>query len=155
MRLLLEAATHMILQSRLARRIVRRPYYSEARRFFELIAPTYDVEVAAFDRFLAQVSDHPPRHRRAQSAELADAPVPVAHHVAPPDNTSSATVAPSRRRRRHRGGRRRSGRGSAAIVLTEAMSSPNGESDADAKVNVETLVEEPKTSGFFLKPHQD
>jgi poly(A) polymerase len=156
MRLLLEAATHMVTQSRLARRIVRRPYYPEARRFFELIAPTYDLEVAAFDRFLAQASDHPPRHRRAQSAEMAHARAPVPHDVAPPDNASSATVAPSRRRRRNRGGRRRrSGRGSTAIVLTEAMSSPNGESDADASVTVETLVEEPKTSGFFLKPHQD
>jgi poly(A) polymerase len=154
MRLLLEAATHMVTQSRLARRIVRRPYYPEARRFFELIAPTYDLEVAAFDRFLAQGSDHPPRHRRAQPAEMAHARAPVPHDVAPPDNASSATVAPSRRRGRNRGGRRRrSGRGSTAIVLTEAMSSPNGESDADA--NVKTLVKEPKTSGFFLKPHQD
>ena len=48
MRLLLEAATHMMTRSRLSRRLVRRPYYPEARRFFELIAPTYEVEVAGF-----------------------------------------------------------------------------------------------------------
>jgi poly(A) polymerase len=140
MRLLLEAATHMMTQSRLARRIVRRPYYPEARHFFELIAPTYVLEVAAFDRFLAQSSDHQPRHRRAQSADAAHASAGAALGAARPEGGSSQLGLPSTpgHRRRHRGGRRRrSSRNAATIVLTEAMSSPNGGSDADASVNAD------------------
>jgi poly(A) polymerase len=142
MRLLLEAATHMMTRSRLARRIVRRPYYPEARRLFELIAPTYDLEIAAFDRFLAETRDHPPRHRRAQTAGAALAGASSAGDTAPPHGgVSQAGLhgAPGRRRRRHRGGRRRRRplSESATIVLTEAMSSPNGASDNDATVVAE------------------
>jgi poly(A) polymerase len=143
MRLLLEAATHMITQSRLARRIVRRRYYPEARHFFELIAPTYDLEVAAFDRFLAEARDHPARHRPAQSADAAHANAGAAPGGAGPNGGTSQLGQPGRpgtpgRRRRHRGGRRRRPlKDSATIILTEAMSSPNGGSDADASVNTE------------------
>ena len=125
MRLLLEAATHMRMRTRLARRIVRRPYYSQARRFFELIAPTYSVEVEAFDRFLAEARDQPPRHSRHVSAitsgtanrELSAAP---------------ASAVPGRRRRRPRGGRRRRGsNGSAEQILNAATAPPDGSSLPD------------------------
>ena len=126
MRLLLEAATHMMTRSRLARRIVRRPYYPEARRFFELIAPTYNVAVEAFDRFLAEARDHPPRHRRPVSA--------IAHgeggrelSASPGSASGAASATPGRRRRRRRGGRRSGGfNDSSAIVLIDGTSSPEG-----------------------------
>jgi poly(A) polymerase len=135
MRLLLEAVTHMITQSRLARRIVRRPYYPAARQLFELIAPTYDFEVAAFDRFLAESRDHPARHRHPASAEVPDAIGGAGFGASTRNGEASA---PGRRRRRHRGGRRRRSLGdSATIVLTEAMSSPNGDTDTGANAIVE------------------
>ena len=149
MRLLLEAATHMMTRSRLARRIVRRPYYPEARRFFELIAPTYDLEVGAFDRFLAETRDHPPRHRRAPSAEAGK--VAASASGAPPEGGPAVSGPPGRRRRRHRGGRRRrrpSGNAindSTMIVLTEAMSSPNVSNDADVNAT-ESLAAAPSIS---------
>ena len=96
MRLLLEAATHMRLRTRLARRIVRRPYYGQARQFFELIAPTYHVEVEAFDRFLAEVRDQPPRHRRTVSA--------ITPGTAHRELAAASSSAPPGRRRRRRGG---------------------------------------------------
>ncbi len=130
MRLLLEAATHMMNQSRLARRIVRRPYYPEARYFFELIAPTYDLEVAAFDRFLAESRDHSPRHRRPPAAAVRAS---VAGGADAASAAAPATAPPARRRRRHRGGRRRRSRNSAAatIVPPEAISTA-GDSNGDS-----------------------
>lgn len=137
MRLLLEAATHMMTRSRFARRIVRRPYYPEARRFYELIAPTYDLEVAAFDRFLAEAPHPPQRHRRplhpTEPSLLRGAAPPTGEA---PDGTQPPTGTPGRRRRRHRGGRRRrSARGAGTIVLTESMASPNGADATDAHAN--------------------
>jgi poly(A) polymerase len=147
MRLLLEAATHMMTQSRLARRLVRRPYYPEARHFFELIAPTYDLEVAAFDRFLADVRDHPGRHRRPMSAGLIQAndglgPGAVIRNGG--TSISGVSSAPGRRRRRRRGGRRRRPSGDATgdtttIILTDVMSLP-GESASDATLVAEEPV---------------
>jgi hypothetical protein len=127
MRLLLEAATHMMTRSRLSRRIVRRPYYPEARRFFELIAPTYEVEVDAFDRFLAEARDHQPRHRRPVSAI---APTAVATDAVTIGSISRDTTmpAPGRRRRRRRGGRRRRGPDVSATVASGEEASPADES---------------------------
>jgi len=126
MRLLLEAATHMRMRTRLARRIVRRPYYSQARRFFELVAPTYNVEVEAFDRFLAEGRDQPPRHRRHPSA----IPPGSAHRELNAAPTTSAP--PGRRRRRRRGGRRRhTSNKSAEQILTHPTAPPDGSSLPD------------------------
>jgi poly(A) polymerase len=124
MRLLLEAATHMMTRSRLSRRLVRRPYYPEARRFFELIAPTYEVEVAAFDRFLAETRDHPPRARRSPSAIASGGERPETAAIAESSNGAGAER-PRKRRRRHRGGRhrRRIADGSPPTVLTNAAAS--------------------------------
>jgi hypothetical protein len=130
MRLLLEAATHMMTRSRLSRRLVRRPFYPEARRFFELIAPTYEVEVATFDRFLAETRDHSPRARRSPSA-IAAASGHETGAVADVAN-GDAAAGPRRRRRRHRGGRhrRRVADGSPATVLTDATAA-SGEGPAN------------------------
>jgi hypothetical protein len=121
MRLLLEAATHMMTRSRLSRRLVRRPYYPEARRFFELIAPTYEVEVAAFDRFLAETRDHAPRARRSPSAIASGGGRSEPSAIAEATNGDGAEK-PRKRRRRHRGGRhrRRIADGSPPTVLTDA-----------------------------------
>ncbi len=124
MRLLLEAATHMRMRTRIARRIVRRPYYPEARRLFELIAPTYDVEVEAFDRFLAEGRDQP-RHRHHISATTsggADRNLDAA----------AASAQPGRHRRRRRGGRRRrrSNR-SPGQILIDSIASPESDSLPD------------------------
>ncbi len=105
MRLLLEAATHMMMRSRLSRRLVRRPYYPEARRLFELIAPTYGMEAAAFDRFLAETPNHLPRPRRPLSRPSDSAS--EGENGASGGEPARAAIKPARRRRRHRGGRRR------------------------------------------------
>ena len=118
MRLLLEAATHMRMRTRLARRIVRRPYYPQARLFFELIAPTYNIEVEAFDRFLSEARDHP-HHRR----DVSTIPSGLAGREF---NTAPASAPPGRRRRRRRGGRRRRDvNGSAAQILIDPTVPPD------------------------------
>ena len=172
MRLLLEAATHMSLRSRLARRVVRRPYYPEARNFFELIAPTYELEVAAFDRFLADNRDHPSRYRHARAAEAAAA-VAIPGAAAPSNRGALPSAPPGSGsggppgRRRHRGGRRRRRPSAktpgelATVVLPAAISPPDGSDDAAVvasessptpPVAAESLVEERKSLSFFVKP---
>ena len=122
MRLLLEAATHMRMRTRVARRIVRRPYYEQARQFFELIAPTYSVDVEAFDRFLAEGRDQP-RHRHHGSTNT---PSGTAGELNP------AAPAPRGRHRRRRGGRRRRrSNGSAARIPSHATPSPDADSQPD------------------------
>lgn len=81
MRLLLEALRHLTARSRTLRRLTRRPYFEEARRLGELVAPAGASDPAALAALLA-----PPPAR----------PAPQSH--------------PGRRRRRRRGGRRRHGR---------------------------------------------
>ena len=90
LRLLLEALGHMLKPSRITRRLVRRPYFSLARRLFELVAPIFSSEPAVLDRFLA----NPPQYHRASQR----------HHPLGPIGDAT----PARRRRKRRG--RRSGR---------------------------------------------
>jgi poly(A) polymerase len=85
MRLLLDALVHMSALSRHLRRLARRPYYAEARRLLEFVAPINGVGVAELDRFIAELNEHNGTLRRR----------------APIENLNGA-----RRRRRRRGGRR-------------------------------------------------
>jgi hypothetical protein len=87
MRLLLDALVHMASLSRHVRRIARRPYYGEARRLLEFVAPINGVGVAEVDRFLAELNEHNgiPRNRVAAAESQNDS---------------------RRRRKRRRGGRR-------------------------------------------------
>jgi poly(A) polymerase len=125
MRLLLEAATHMRMRTRLARRIARRPYYGQARQFFELVAPTYNVEVEAFDRFLAEARDQPPRHRLLVSATTPGSAVRER-------DAAAASAPPGRHRRRRRGGRRRRrSNGSAEQILSDSTAAPDEESSPE------------------------
>ena len=52
MRLITDAFPHMAAPSRRTRRLVRRPYFADARRFFEMIAPSYGIDVGPLHRFL-------------------------------------------------------------------------------------------------------
>ena len=52
MRLITDAFQHLAAPSRRTRRLVRRPYFGDARRFFEMIAPSYEIDVGNLQRFL-------------------------------------------------------------------------------------------------------
>ena len=52
MRLISDAFQHLAAPSRRTRRLVRRPYFGDARRFFEMIAPSYGIDVTGLHRFL-------------------------------------------------------------------------------------------------------
>jgi poly(A) polymerase len=53
MRLIFEAFPHMMRPSRRTRKLMRRPYFENARRLFELVAGTYEADPAMLARFLA------------------------------------------------------------------------------------------------------
>ncbi len=52
MRLLLDAFEMLAVPTRRARRLMRRPYFGEARLLFETIAPNYQIDVARTERFI-------------------------------------------------------------------------------------------------------
>jgi poly(A) polymerase len=79
MRLLLEALTHITTRSRVLRRLTRRPYFEEARRLWELTAPSTGAQPVTLEALLASP-------------------------LRPP-----AAPGTGRRRRRRRGGRHRRG----------------------------------------------
>ncbi len=53
MRLILEAFENLAAPSRRTRRLMRRPYFPDARMFFEMAAPTYSIDPSRIFRFLA------------------------------------------------------------------------------------------------------
>src|SRR5208337_2794936 len=53
MRLILEAFQNLAAPTRRTRRLMRRPYYPDARMFFEMTAPTYSIDSTRMIRFLA------------------------------------------------------------------------------------------------------
>jgi poly(A) polymerase len=94
MRLLLEALPHMLQPSRVTRRLIKRPYFAEARELLDLIAPIHGTTSSALERFLAAGS------RETQLSQ------PQSH--GPDDRKNSPPSGDwTRRRRRRRGGRRR------------------------------------------------
>jgi poly(A) polymerase len=102
MRLLLEALTHMLRPSRLTRRLLRRPYFDEARRLFELIAPAHGGDMEALGRFLAEAPrEQPPSHPRRASHRTRRT------NVTDGANGTGSGGPPRRGRRRRRGDRRR------------------------------------------------
>lgn len=89
MRLILDAFDQFMAPSRRTRRLSRRPYFEDARRFFELMAPNYGADVSRLEReFL------PPEARPAGARP------PAAAAPAHPHERRG------RRRRRRRGARR-------------------------------------------------
>jgi len=109
MRLLLEAVRHMITPSRITRRLVRRPYFPEAHRLFESIAPAYGVDPSALDRFLSATRENKPSHRRT--------PAPVTAR-----SSESATPSPPHHHRRRRRSRRRPHRKPEPVAIGEETS---------------------------------
>lgn len=117
MRLLLDALVHMAGLSRHLRRIARRPYYSEARRLLELIAPINGVGGAEVDRFLAEPHEHNAMARR--------------RIVTASENQNGS----KRRRKRRRGGRRHRRRSpeeaaASAGILSEPVGVPDRQEPA-------------------------
>ena len=53
MRLLLDAFALLTTPSRRTRRLMRRPYFNDARRLFEMCAPTYGIDDTLLRRFIA------------------------------------------------------------------------------------------------------
>jgi hypothetical protein len=53
MRLILDAFQNLAAPTRRTRRLMRRPYFPDARMFFEMTAPTYSIDSARTIRFLA------------------------------------------------------------------------------------------------------
>ena len=62
MRLLIESFDHLAAPSPRTRRLMRRPYFGEARRFFEMMAPTYQIDRTPLVRFLADPDHYSSRH---------------------------------------------------------------------------------------------
>ncbi len=114
-RLLLDAFGHLAAPSRRTRRLMRRPYFHEARRFFEMMAPTYGIDQDALMRFLAS---------------------PEVYLSSRPPGAAAAAGVPGagggrRRRRRRRRGRRRghpsAGEGARPhVIASGAQSGPDG-----------------------------
>jgi poly(A) polymerase len=102
MRLILEAFQNLAAPTRRTRRLMRRPYYPDARMFFEMTAPTYSIDSTRMIRFLADPDAFSTGAARGDAAT----PPPSGDGVAPP------AAGGNRRRRRRR--RRRSRHGAAA-----------------------------------------
>jgi hypothetical protein len=85
MRLILDAFENLSAPTRRTRRLVRRPYFPDARIFFEMMAPTYPIDMANTMRFLTDPDGFVPS--QAQSA------------------AANQTLGQKRRRRRRRGRR--------------------------------------------------
>lgn len=116
MRLLLDALMHMTSLTRHVRRIARRPYYKEARRLLEFVAPVNGIGVAELDQFLTELNENGGVIRRRTSAL---------------DGQNGG----GRKRKRRRGGRRHRRRPmegplSLATSLAEADTAGAGASDA-------------------------
>ncbi len=113
MRLWLDAFEMFIAPSRRTRRLARRPYFADARRFYEMAAPGYGADPAALGHFLA--AGEPAEHLRR-------------HHPGAALSGTAGEGAPPRRRRRRRGGRRHRG---PRLQHHEpaAVAAPQGESE--------------------------
>jgi hypothetical protein len=103
MRLILEAFENLASPTRRTRRLMRRPYFPDARLFFEMTAPTYSIDATHLMRWLSD-------------------PNASAIHPTNPDAANSPSAQPSpngqRRRRRRRRRSRRTGPSNHAAAVT-------------------------------------
>jgi len=120
MRLIIEAFPHLMRPSRRARKLIRRPYFENARRLFEAVAGTYAADTSTLARFLAD-------------------PEAYLHSRTSPPPVADASTKPRRRRRR---GRRRPPweRGASAIGQAPGGSS-NGTEPSDGNHAAEDASE--------------
>jgi poly(A) polymerase len=105
MRLILDAFQNLAAPTRRTRRLMRRPYFPDARMFFEMAAPTYAIDSARTIRFLAD----PDSFAQPHGAHLDGAQAPGG----------------GRRRRRRR--RRRGRGGGAQLGSTVHGTAPSGD----------------------------
>ncbi len=126
MRLILESFANLASPTRRTRRLMRRPYFPDARMFFEMTAPTYSIDPTRTLRFLADPD--------AFSASPAPASAPS------PTSGVAQPVGDHRRRRRRRRRRPRHGgpgRDSVAGVAT-TPSGENGNRPSDSPPSPES-----------------
>jgi poly(A) polymerase len=124
MRLILESFANLASPTRRTRRLMRRPYFPDARMFFEMMAPTYSIDPTRTLRFLAD----PDAFSAGPAAARGGADAPAASDGAP------APAGDHRRRRRRRRRRPRYG-GPALDSVAGAASTPiteNGNRPADS-----------------------
>lgn len=123
MRLIIEAMPHLMRPSRRTRKLSNRPYFENARRLFELVAPTYGADPAMLARFLAD---------------------PEAYLENPTGPVSSE--APPKGRRRRRRGRRRpawqreaaTGPGTSSNGAESSGTSPTADGGSDSAPDSDT-----------------
>ena len=99
MRLILEAFQNLAAPTRRTRRLMRRPYYPDARMFFEMTAPTYSIDSTRMIRFLAD----PDAFNAGAGRGASDAPPPASDGAQPPAGGSRRRRRRRRRRPHHRG----------------------------------------------------
>jgi poly(A) polymerase len=76
MQRLLETLPHLLIASHQTCRMTQLLYFNEARRLFELLAPTYGVNPEALARFLARYREHAPSLRLPTLANAARPSMP-------------------------------------------------------------------------------
>jgi poly(A) polymerase len=108
MRLILDAFQNLAAPTRRTRRLMRRPYFPDARMFFEMAAPTYAIDSATTVRFLADPDSFTPPH------------------ATQPDGTPAGGKRRRRRRRRRGRGRRGGVQPGSAVHSAAASSDMNG-----------------------------
>ncbi len=106
MRLILEAFANLAAPTRRTRRLMRRPYFPDARMFFEMSAPTYSIDPTRTLRFLAD----PDAFNTSPTRTDGTPPLPSGGH----------------RRRRHRRRRSRRGPGATTVAQTTPSNETNG-----------------------------
>jgi poly(A) polymerase len=110
MRLILEAFANLAAPTRRTRRLMRRPYFPDARMFFEMTAPTYSIDPTRTLRFLADPDSLSTTPVRTGGND----PSPTGEGTQPPP-----TGGHRRRRRRRRRSRRGNGATNVAQTLNE------------------------------------
>jgi poly(A) polymerase len=130
MRLILEAFENLATPTRRTRRLMRRPYFPDARLFFEMTAPTYSIDATQMMRWLSDPDAFA---------------FPSSPSGATPSSHLPASQLPANGQRRRRRRRRRSRHGSAgnnAPVTT----TPAGHADAHASEDAHRGDAPPRSS---------
>ena len=128
MRLIMDAFEHLAAPSRRARRLMHRPYFAHARRFFEMVAPSYGIDIGPLERLLKD---------------------PKTFFAGPPHGDDRAPHSAARRRKRRRRHRRsrhaRSGLGASMIGSSAADSThENGASTGSPSKRAQRAPDVPR-----------
>lgn len=105
MRLILEAFENLAAPTRRTRRLMRRPYFPDARLFFEMTAPTYSIDISRTIRLLAD---------------------PETFNTIQAPSNAQATGDRRRRRRRRRGPRRGAANQALPVAPNDSVNSEVG-----------------------------